>query len=37
MMQDLKRFNVETITAAKVSQITKTGIEIEKDIKDLLI
>jgi len=33
MMQDLRRFNVETVTAAKVLQITETGIEIEKDGK----
>lgn len=32
-MQDLRRFNVETVTAAKVLQITETGIEIEKDGK----
>jgi len=30
MMQDLRRFNVETVTAAKVLQITETGIEIEQ-------
>ena len=31
MMQDLKRFNVETVAAAKVLRITETGIDIEKD------
>lgn len=30
MMQDLERFNVETLTAAKVLRITETGIEMEK-------
>ncbi|NDY73378.1 NADH:flavin oxidoreductase [Desulfobacter hydrogenophilus] len=33
MMQDLRRFNVETVTAAKVLRITETGLEIEKDGK----
>nr|WP_321402583.1 FAD-dependent oxidoreductase [uncultured Desulfobacter sp.] len=31
MMQDLRRFNVETRTCTKVVQITKTGLEMEKD------
>ena len=31
MMQDLGRFNVESITAAKVVKITETGLEIEQD------
>ncbi|WP_020587798.1 FAD-dependent oxidoreductase [Desulfobacter curvatus] len=31
MMQDLKRFNVETVIAAKVLRITEAGIKIEKD------
>ncbi len=30
MMQDLERFNVETVTGAKVVRITETGLEIEK-------
>ena len=33
MMQDLGRFNVETVTGAKVVRITETGLEIEKDGK----
>jgi 2,4-dienoyl-CoA reductase (NADPH2) len=33
MMQDLRRFNVETQTCAKVLQITETGIEMENDGK----
>jgi 2,4-dienoyl-CoA reductase (NADPH2) len=33
MMQDLRRFNVETRTCTKVLQITETGIKIEKDNK----
>nr|WP_320190946.1 FAD-dependent oxidoreductase [uncultured Desulfobacter sp.] len=33
MMQDLRRFNVETVTGAKVLRITETGIEIEKGSK----
>jgi 2,4-dienoyl-CoA reductase (NADPH2) len=31
MMQDLRRLNVETRTAAKVLKITETGIELETD------
>ncbi len=30
MMQDLGRFNVETVTAAKVVKITETGLEIDQ-------
>lgn len=33
MMQDLRRFNVETHTDTQVQQITETGIELEKDGK----
>lgn len=33
MMQDLGRFNVETVTGAKVVQITETGLQLEKDGK----